>query len=121
MLNKKTINNIKDEEYGMSSELLAAVLKEINEKLDKVMEEINSIKSDNKDVKTELDKHDIRIKSLESEKEKPIKTKILDQVLSGLSYSFGAFILFLVVMVVLKSFGVSAGGILKAFFVTLGA
>lgn len=125
MSNKSPINNNKDEETGMSVDILAAVLKDINEKLDRLIEEMNSLKNktenDNKDVKQELDKHDTRIKTLEGERDKPMKAKLLDQIVSGLAYSFGAFLLFMIVMVVLKSFGASAAGILKAFFSTLGA
>lgn len=125
MNNKSSINNNKDEEYGMSSDILAKVLENINEKLDRLIDKVNSMENrtndESKTVRSELEKHDIRIKSLESEKDKPLKNKILDQAVTGFAYCFGAFVLFLGVIVIVKSFGGSATGILKALFSTLGA
>jgi hypothetical protein len=97
-MTKKLINNFINEGETLSTELLTSIFQEINSKLDFIQKEMSEMKADSKisdaEAKAKFTEHDVRIKTLESDKETraklPIKVEVANILFKGFLYTVAA-------------------------------
>ncbi len=121
---KETINTNKHEETELSTELLTKFFEQINKKLDDIKEEVSSFKIEtklsNKDFETQIDNHESRITTLETDKkDKDSKAKTIKNEASELAFkssviTFAAIVTFMALLAVFTVLGVNVGNILKS-------
>lgn len=126
--NNSINNNIQTEDQTMPQDILSENFREINAKLDKLVEQINEMTLNgalkNKDYDGKFDNLDIRVKILEDDKSanarKPIKYEIVEKVITGTLYGFGGILSIAIGIMLLKGLGLPVATILKALLTALG-
>lgn len=129
MIEHNILNTHINEDEIMSNDILVQTLKNLNDKLDTVIAEFQDIKMNlalkSKDYDGKFEHVDLRLKVLEDEKaanaKKPIKYEIMEKVITGALYGFGALLSLAGGIFIFKVMGVPVSTILKTLFLSLGA
>ena len=126
MLEKSPINNNKQEDTQLSTDLLTKFFEQINKKLDDIKDEVSSFKTEtklnNKDFENKIENHENRIGVLEvDKKDKESKIRTWKTQFSEISFiaSSATIAVFVTAMALLALFtvlGVNVGNILAKVF-----
>lgn len=129
MLIHDNLNTHINEDELMSNDILIETLKNLNIKLDTVIAKFQEMEMNlalkSKDYEGKFEHIDLRLKVLEDERsanaKKPIKYEIMEKVITGALYGFGALLSLASGIFIFKVMGVPVSTILKTLFLSLGA
>ena len=129
MLIHDNLNTHINEEEIMSNDILIETLKNLNIKLDTVIAKFQEMEMNlalkSKDYEGKFEHIDLRLKVLEDERsanaKRPIKYEIMEKIITGALYGFGALLSLAGGIFIFKVMGVPVSTILKTLFLSLGA